>query len=81
MMSTMTHLESDRVIPHLPFGRLHVQHLATGDERDVVVTAIDSNGSIIAERRASTRRDADAAHSIESELSDELRRSLEASRN
>lgn len=51
-MTTPLQLVSDTTEPHLPFGRLHVQHLRSGEIETVVVMGIDWAGSVVAERVA-----------------------------
>jgi hypothetical protein len=81
-MTTPLQLVSDTTVPHLPFGRLHVQHLRCGEVRTVVVTGIDWGGSIIAERIGVVRPpDGSTPADIEAALRADVIGSLEARRN
>ena len=81
-MPTPLQLVSDTTVPHLPFGRLHVQHLRAGEIETVVVTGIDWAGSIVAERTGIVRTpDGSTPKDIEAALSAEVIGTLEARRN
>jgi len=75
-------LVSDTTVPHLPFGRLHVQHLRCGTIQTVVVTGIDWAGSIVAERTSIVRTpDGSTPKDIEAALRADVIGTLEARRN
>lgn len=81
-MTQSLQLVSDTTVPHLPFGRLHVQHLRCGEVQTVVVTGIDWTGSIIAERVGVIRTpDGSTPRDIEATLSADVIGTLEARRN
>ncbi len=81
-MTSPMQLISDTTVPHLPFGRLHVQHVRCGEVETVVVTGIDWGGSVIAERVAVVRPPlGETPADIEAALRVDVIGSLEARRN
>ncbi len=81
-MTQSLHIVSDTTVPHLPFGRLHVQHLRCGAVQTVVVTGIDWAGAVVAERFAVSRPpDGSTPADIEAALRADVIGVLEARRN